>query len=77
MRWNQRTRRHLLILISMFCLVAAAAMLYGQRDLGRMNHLGTPAVAMLLGMMLLPGATFAARRVERRLRRSRLDGMMG
>lgn len=61
----------------MLCLAAAAAMLYGQRDLGPMNRLGTPAVAMLLGMMLLPGATFAARRVERRLSRSRLDGMMG
>ncbi|MBL8747494.1 MAG: hypothetical protein JNK58_14205 [Phycisphaerae bacterium] len=77
MRWNHRIRRNLLVVISMLCLAAAAAMLYGQRDLGRADRLGTPTVAMLLGMMLLPGATFAARRVERRLRRERIERMMG
>lgn len=77
MRWNHRTRRNLLIVISMFCLAAAAAMLYGRRDLGHANHLDTPAVAMLLGLMLLPGATFAARRAERRLRRTDIDHLPG
>jgi hypothetical protein len=32
-----------------------------------------PAVALLLGLTLLPGATFAARRLERRLRRAAWD----
>lgn len=72
-RWTPKARRTFLIVISVLCLAAAAALLYGQRDLTAVNRLGTPAVATLLGLMLLPGATFATRRVERRLRRVNMD----
>lgn len=60
-------------MISMLCLAGGAAMLYGQKSLAGPVRFGTPTVALLLGLMLLPGATFAARRLERRLQRSTMD----
>lgn len=73
MRWTAKSRRGVLIVISVLCLGAGAAILYGQRDLTRADRPRTSVVTLLLGLTLLPGATFAARRLERRLKRSAWD----
>lgn len=65
--WSPRARRGVLFVIACVCLIAGGASLYGS---GRPTPVrdGSTSVALLLGLVLLPGATLAARRAERKLR---------
>lgn len=67
-RFSSRLRRNVLVTISLLCLCCGALALYGTTDPQRVSQAGTPAMALMLGLLLLPGATLAARRLERRLR---------
>ncbi|MDX2115693.1 MAG: hypothetical protein SFZ24_08755 [Planctomycetota bacterium] len=71
MKLSHRTRRSVLLFIASVCLLLGALVLYGQRDVSAISTAGSPALAALLGLIVLPGVTLAARRMDRRLRLTR------
>jgi len=66
--WVRLMRRFLLPLTASLCLAAGVLLLYAGMDSQQVMETGTPEMAGLLGLILLPGATMAARRIDRRFR---------
>lgn len=70
------TRPWLLRIVAALCLLLGVALLYTRRDsavisgLSRTEPRPTPHLAAMMGLVVLPGATLAARRLDRRQRRS-------
>lgn len=56
--------------VAIACLMVGVVLLYGQWDPTQARQLSTPYLGSMLGLITLPGATLAARRMERRVRRS-------
>ncbi len=69
-------RPWLLRIVAVLCLMLGVALLYTRGDsvvtssLSRHEPRPTPHLAAMMGLVVLPGATLAARRMDRRLRRS-------
>ncbi len=68
-RWAPRTRRVLLVLVSILCLGVGAAVLYTQVGASQLSRASTMELAALLGLFVLPWMTLFSTRLERRLRR--------
>lgn len=64
------TRPWLIRFVAATCLLLGIALLYGRWDRPRADAPPTPHLAAMMGLIMLPGATLAARRMERRIRRS-------
>jgi hypothetical protein len=62
-------RGWLLRFVAVSCLLVGVIVLYTRWDAQRVSQAQTPQVAAMLGLIMLPGATLAARRMERRARR--------
>lgn len=69
------TRPWLLRIVAALCLVLGVALLYTRGDASiirgdaQADVRPTPHLAAMMGLVVLPGATLAARRMDRRLRR--------
>lgn len=68
-RWAPRTRRVLLIFVSILCVCAGAIVLYTQVSAAQLSRASALELAALLGLFVLPGLTLVSTRLERRLRR--------
>jgi len=70
-RWNRRTKRALLVLVSLACVGIGALLLYAAWGIGpaQFGRASTIELAGLLGLFVLPWMTLAADRADRRLRR--------
>lgn len=68
-RWAPRTRRVLLVFVSILCVGVGAAVLYTQLGASRLSRASTLELAALLGLFLLPWITLGSTRLERNLRR--------
>lgn len=70
-RWNRRTKRAMLVVVSLGCVAIGAALLYAAWGIGpaQFGRASTVELAGLLGLFVLPWMTLAADRADRRMRR--------
>ena len=74
-RWAPRTRRVLLIFVSILCVCAGATVLFTQVSAAQLSRASALELAALLGLFVLPWMTLASTRLERRLRRRAVSGL--